>query len=95
MTISSRTVPPPSPLAFLPFLPSNRTPAALAEASKQPTYTLVLKYVHSSNGGKALIHESEKVVEKGFGEFFDKEGTMWKVGFERVLEGIEREVVGQ
>ena len=60
-----------------------------------PVYSLRLSYVQSSNNGKALIHHAEATLERPFADWFDAEGTLWKEGFEKELEGLLVGVVGE
>lgn len=60
-----------------------------------PTYALKVAYVQSSNNGKVLIHHAEKELDRPVGDWFDKEGTMDREGFEKALEGLLVGVIGQ
>lgn len=96
---------PRSPLAYLTSListPSPKPAPGTASAAKAPlpadafpVYSLRLSYVQSSNNGKALIHHAEATLERPFADWFDAEGTLWKEGFEKELEGLLVGVVGE
>ncbi|KAM0789827.1 hypothetical protein ACM66B_006676 [Microbotryomycetes sp. NB124-2] len=63
------------------------TPAPTLPADLSfPAYHLTLKYNHSSNNGKSLIHESSAEWSKCFGEFFDEQGTLAKSKLEKELQ---------
>ncbi|KAK4051537.1 hypothetical protein OIV83_002677 [Microbotryomycetes sp. JL201] len=58
-----------------------------------PAYHLAVKYNHSSNNGKSLIHEASADWSKCFGEFFDEQGTLAKSKLERELQLLLEQVM--
>ena len=95
LTVSSTATPSPRSAPLFPFLSFLSSAAAKPPTVPYPSYTLTVSYVHSSNGGKSLIHQSERKMEKCFGEFFDGEGTLWREGLEKELETLLVGVVGK
>ncbi|KAK4056350.1 hypothetical protein OIO90_002493 [Microbotryomycetes sp. JL221] len=68
-------------------------PADLPASLTYPAYHLTISYNHSSNNGKALIHQATIEWSRCFGEFFDEQGTLAKPKLEQELQQVLDQVM--
>jgi len=64
-----------------------------SKPNQPPRYKIDLTYVRSSNGGKSLLGRGAGADERGYNEFFDEEGTMDQLKFERWVGGLVERVM--
>lgn len=64
-----------------------------SKPSQPPRYKINVTYVRSSNGGKSLLGRGAGADERGYNEFFDEEGTMDQLKFERWVSGLVERVM--
>jgi signal peptidase complex subunit 2 len=61
-----------------------------------PAYVLSATYVQSASGGKSLLSRGKASESKGYNAFFDENGLMAQVAFEKwVGELVERVMEGR
>jgi hypothetical protein len=65
----------------------------LPQPEDNPPLLLRLKYAQSTNGGKSLINQSERVQSISFGEVFDTEGVLHKRAFASLLKEMEGDLI--
>jgi len=53
-----------------------------------PQYSLEVTYLHSANGGKALIKRGRETGRKGYNSFFDADGNMDVLIFETWIDSL-------
>ncbi|BGP43863.1 hypothetical protein JCM10449v2_007920 [Rhodotorula kratochvilovae] len=86
----------PFPLSLLAPSPAVPSPSpSSSPTSAYPLYALTLSYSHSSNAGKALLHQAERQLVRPCAELFDIEGRLARGEVERWFEEGLREVQGE
>ena len=64
-----------------------------SKSALPPHYKINISYVRSSNGGKSLLGRGAGADERGYNEFFDEEGAMDQLKFERWVGGLVERVM--
>ncbi|GAA6058320.1 hypothetical protein JCM3770_003614 [Rhodotorula araucariae] len=82
----------PFPLSLL--APSPIVPAPTTPGASYPLYALTLSYSHSSNAGKALLHQAEQQLVRPCAQLFDAEGRLARGEVVKWLEQGLEEVQG-
>jgi signal peptidase complex subunit 2 len=59
-----------------------------------PQYSLELEYLHSANGGKAVLKHGRQLGSRGYNTFFDAQGNMLLEVFDRWVESLVSETIG-
>lgn len=89
LTISSTTLPPTEPYAYLPAPTKPRAPTP----AHAPSYELTVSFVRSASGGKSLLSRGRSSVGRSYTAFFDDKGVLDQEKFEAWVGGAVRDVM--
>lgn len=83
-----------TPATYLLSLVAPTTATSALPLPAFPSYSLSVGYVHSSNGGKALIHKAEMTSVQPLGSYFDTNGYFSQTAFDLELARLLAAVLG-